>query len=291
MIRKFLAADVDEVAEIWLDTNISAHDFIPAQYWKDNFEAVREMFLQAEIYVCEDEENGKIQGFIGLSGSYIAGIFVCSKVQSKGIGKQLLNFVKRRKTELSLNVYQKNVRAVKFYQRENFRIDGEEIDRNTEEKEYVMIWDMRPGLIRDIQTDDATAIKHICESALGHKTTVDLIERQIKKLSSDPGYYIAVFENEMDHTVKGFIQAEKYDLLYGGNGWNIIALAVASDAQKNGIGKHLLLSLEKYAEEKGDTFVRLNCRNERIDAHAFYEHLGYQCDKIQKRFIKYIGSK
>lgn len=140
MIRKFQDTDMDRVAEIWLDTNIKTHIFIPAQYWQDNFETVKEMFLQAEIYVYENEAANKIQGFIGLSDNYIAGIFVCGEAQSNGIGKQLLDFVKRIKTELSLSVYKKNVRAVKFYQRENFRIHSEDIDKDTKEKEYVMIW-------------------------------------------------------------------------------------------------------------------------------------------------------
>lgn len=140
MIRKFQDADINEVAKIWLDTNIKTHNFIPAQYWQGNFQLVKEMFLQAEIYVYENEETNKIQGFIGLSDDYIAGIFVCNEAQSNGIGKQLLDFVKRIKSQLSLSVYKRNVRAVKFYQRENFRIYSEDIDKDTKEKEYVMIW-------------------------------------------------------------------------------------------------------------------------------------------------------
>lgn len=143
-------------------------------------------------------------------------------------------------------------------------------------------------MIRKIRTEDARSIKDICESALGHETNVDLIKQRIRELSFNPAYYIAVFEDEKEHTVKGFIQAERYNLLYGENGWNIIALAVAPNVQKRGIGKQLLLSLETYAREKGDTFVRLNSRIDRAEAHAFYEHLGYECDKLQKRFIKYM---
>lgn len=44
MIRKLQQADINNVAEIWLNTNLKAHDFIPAQYWKDNFESVKEIF-------------------------------------------------------------------------------------------------------------------------------------------------------------------------------------------------------------------------------------------------------
>lgn len=138
MIRKLRETDIDQIADIWLDTNIKAHDFIPSQYWHDNFDMVKEMFLQAEIYVYESD--GNIQGFIGLSNEYIAGIFVSGKVQSQGIGKLLLSFVKDGKEELHLSVYRKNARAIRFYQREGFEIQCENLDENTGEKEYVMIW-------------------------------------------------------------------------------------------------------------------------------------------------------
>ena len=34
MIREFQRDDINKVADIWLDTNIKAHNFIPAEYWK-----------------------------------------------------------------------------------------------------------------------------------------------------------------------------------------------------------------------------------------------------------------
>lgn len=138
MIRKLQKADVIKVADIWLDSNVKTHNFIPAQYWKSNYEPVKEMLLQAEVYVYES--NGEIQGFIGLNGEYIEGIFVCDKLQSQGIGKLLLDFIKERRMGLSLNVYDKNARAIHFYQREGFEIQDEGIDEATGEKDYVMIW-------------------------------------------------------------------------------------------------------------------------------------------------------
>lgn len=138
MIRKLKETDINKVAEIWLDINIKAHDFIPEKYWKDNFNMVKDMFPQSEIYIYE---NGKIiQGFIGIDNDYIAGIFVSSDAQSQGIGKVLLDFVKTKKEKLRLNVYQKNTRAIQFYQREGFKIQNENLDINSGEKEYVMTW-------------------------------------------------------------------------------------------------------------------------------------------------------
>lgn len=138
MIRKLKETDLDKVAEIWLDTNIKAHSFIPAPYWETNFDMVKKMLLQAEVYLYEDEKT--IHGFIGLYNDYIAGIFVSENAQSHGIGKLLLDFVKSQKKKLHLNVYQKNERAIHFYQREGFEIQSEGLDEATGEKEYVMAW-------------------------------------------------------------------------------------------------------------------------------------------------------
>ena len=51
MIRRMQRADIDRVADIWLDTNIRAHNFISKQYWQNNFSIVKEMLSQSEIYV------------------------------------------------------------------------------------------------------------------------------------------------------------------------------------------------------------------------------------------------
>ena len=141
MIRKLRKADINKVADIWLDTNIKAHYFIPAQYWKRNFGLVKELLLQATVYVYEDKQE--IQGFVGLSDEYIEGFFVSAEMQSHGIGKILLNYVKGKRNNLLLNVYQKNARAISFYQREGFEIQCNGLDEATGEKDYVMAWQQK----------------------------------------------------------------------------------------------------------------------------------------------------
>ena len=141
MIRELRKVDINKVAEIWLDTNIKTHYFISAQYWKSNFELVKELLLQATVYVYEDKQE--IQGFIGLSNEYIEGIFVSAEMQSQGIGKILLNYVKGKRNKLILNVYQKNTRAIYFYKREGFEIQYSGLDEATGEKDYVMAWQQK----------------------------------------------------------------------------------------------------------------------------------------------------
>ena len=69
MIRKLLNGDIDRVADIWLKTNLKAHYFISNQYWKSNYELVKEMMSQYEVYVFEVDKM--IQGFVGLNDEYI----------------------------------------------------------------------------------------------------------------------------------------------------------------------------------------------------------------------------
>lgn len=138
MIRRFENKDLDQVMSIWLQVNMESHSFIEADYWKNNYEMVREMIPKAEVFVSE--ENGQIRGFIGLIDTYIAGIFVRAAKQSKGVGTRLLHTVMKSRDNLRLNVYKKNMRAVSFYQHYGFQIINQGIDESTSEEEYTMEW-------------------------------------------------------------------------------------------------------------------------------------------------------
>ena len=138
MIRVLKKADIERVVDIWLDTNLKAHYFIPGQYWKNNIDLVKEMLPQAEVYVYEND--CQIEGFIGLNDEYVEGIFVSGEMQTQGIGKILLNYAKDKRNKLYLNVYQKSARAISFYKREGFEIQHSGLDEATGEKDYVMTW-------------------------------------------------------------------------------------------------------------------------------------------------------
>ena len=101
---------------------------------------MKSLLPEAEVYVYEDDAAEEIIGFIGLMDTFVAGLFVKDGMQSKGIGKQLVDYAKNQKERLSLTVYQKNERAACFYQREQFIIQEEKLDENIGEAEYVMVW-------------------------------------------------------------------------------------------------------------------------------------------------------
>ena len=137
MIRKMHVSEIDTVTKIWLDGNLEAHNFINPNYWINYLPEVKEEFKTAEIYVYVEK---KVKGFVGLNEDYIAGIFVAKDARDQGIGKQLLDFLKNNHTKLSLDVYDRNKLARKFYERNNFVVDSSNIDSENDEKEYRLVW-------------------------------------------------------------------------------------------------------------------------------------------------------
>lgn len=139
MIKKLTLDKLDEVMEIWLNTNIEDHNFINQQYWINNFDLVKQMISSAEVYIFQ--EDNIIKGFIGIiEEEYIAGLFVKREYQREGIGKALIEYIKPKYKQLTLDVYAKNKNAINFYCKNNFKVVNEKKNEDTKELEYEMIF-------------------------------------------------------------------------------------------------------------------------------------------------------
>jgi putative acetyltransferase len=137
MIREFNPSDKQQVLDLWYDSVIVAHNFIPAYYWEMAKEKVEKEYLGiSKTWVYE--ENGKIRGFISiLSGDTIGALFVEPEKQNKGIGSALIECVKEKYSFLVLSVYRKNKKAISFYEKHGFVYEYEQTDLNTQEIEEV----------------------------------------------------------------------------------------------------------------------------------------------------------
>lgn len=141
MITKFNEQDeeLQQLMEIWLKTNITAHSFIPKSYWEGNFDFVKDALPSADLFLAK--ENDTLKGFIGIAeNSYIAGIFILQEFQGEGLGSKLLEHCKKLYPSLSLHVYEKNTGAVSFYKQHGFSIVKTSLDEDTSETEYEMHW-------------------------------------------------------------------------------------------------------------------------------------------------------
>ncbi|MBP1917121.1 GNAT family N-acetyltransferase [Lederbergia galactosidilytica] len=54
-------------------------------------------------------------GFLSMVDDYLAALFMNPEQQNKGYRKQLLNFIKKQRTQIQLKVYKKNEKAIHFY--------------------------------------------------------------------------------------------------------------------------------------------------------------------------------
>ena len=140
-IRAMTLHDLDQVMELWLNTNLSGHAFIDQTYWQKHVEEVKKMLPYADVIVYE--KQGRILGFLGIQKGYLAGIFVDENHQSMGIGKRLLEYAKGRYPSLTLHVYEKNQQAIAFYQREGFTFKDKSMEQDTGEMELFMEWRSR----------------------------------------------------------------------------------------------------------------------------------------------------
>ena len=142
-------------------------------------------------------------------------------------------------------------------------------------------------MLRNITIFDAQEIQSISNFELGYDVNLDIVKKQIRKLTNDNKHNIIIgFEYEQTRKIIGFVHAELYESLYMDTGLNILGLAVDSNFQGQGIGKKLMNYIEDYALKNNISYIRLNSNVRRIEAHKFYESIGYVCDKTQKRLIK-----
>ena len=130
MIRGYQQQDEDDVIDVWYRASIIAHDFIAEDFWEEERENIRTVYLpMAETWVYE--ENGHPVGFISLLGSLVGGLFVAPEFQGIGIGRHLIAHAVSLRGELTVDVFKKNLRACSFYESCGFVPESESLHEAT----------------------------------------------------------------------------------------------------------------------------------------------------------------
>ncbi|BDZ71365.1 N-acetyltransferase [Methanobacterium petrolearium] len=143
MIKHLEDNEIEEVMDVWLKTNITAHNFIPEDYWIGQCEVVLEEYLPSSTTFVYKEDN-VIKGFISIKKnkkySFIGALFILEEYQQKGIGKKLVNHCKSLDSPLEVCAYVENVNAVNFYRHCGFSIISKQPNENSGVMEYTMQW-------------------------------------------------------------------------------------------------------------------------------------------------------
>ncbi|SFM00468.1 GNAT family N-acetyltransferase [Halanaerobium salsuginis] len=74
---------------------------------------MREKYIpMSDTYIIED--NNHLYGFVSMLDNYLAAIFIDEKFQKKGLGKSLLEYVKKDRAYIELKVFKKILGHITF---------------------------------------------------------------------------------------------------------------------------------------------------------------------------------
>ena len=120
MIRKHTPNDLEPILDIWYQASTLAHPFLEDSFVEQVKTAMRDMYVPgSETWVFE--ENKQIFGFISMMENEIGGLFVLPEQHGKGIGTQLLNYIKPNYKNLEVEVFEKNNIGRGFYNKCGFK--------------------------------------------------------------------------------------------------------------------------------------------------------------------------
>lgn len=138
--------------------------------------------------------------------------------------------------------------------------------------------------IRNAVIDDFVAIYLLNLYALGYDYPTEQTKKRVAAIMQSPNAKLLVAESG-SHVI-GYVHAVDYDCTYSDSLKSIMALAVDEEYRGQGVGKALVVAVEKWASVSGSTGVRTVTGSYRTEAHRFYETCGYTLRKEQKNYIK-----
>ena len=127
-IRKADRKDLARIAEILVfNYRLNFYPIFKAdEYYFDELQvpSLMEKFETEldSLYVYDD---GVVKGFIKIEGTYIARLFVEPVLQNGSIGSRLLEYAMKEHHADHLWALEKNIKAIRFYERHGFVATGE----------------------------------------------------------------------------------------------------------------------------------------------------------------------
>jgi len=144
-----------------------------------------------------------------------------------------------------------------------------------------------PLTTRQARLSDAATLAELC-TQLGYPTDHKVMAERIDRLLSRPLVHrvVVVPAPEDDRALLGAVHATRRETIESEDHVEITGLIVDERARGTGVGKVLMAAAERWARDLGVKAVRLRSNVVRLEAHAFFERLGYRVLKQQVAFLK-----
>ena len=147
----------------------------------------------------------------------------------------------------------------------------------------------RPQTTSADQATVRAAAPHDCAriavllSELGYPATEEFVRDRLNAIAPRPDGEL--FVAELDAEVVGLVCLQVIPLFHLPEPLGrITALVISSKLKRHGIGRRLVAEAERLAWEHGCGRIEITSGDQRGDAHAFYEAVGYE--QVSRRFIK-----
>jgi len=140
--------------------------------------------------------------------------------------------------------------------------------------------------IRRAREQDCGEIARL-SAQLGYPASADEFQKRLRRLLGSTNDLVLVAETS--DGLAGWVHAFLSQLLESDYRVEIAGLVVDEQFQRQGIGREMVRQIEQWAIERGVSQVSVRCRTTRVEAHKFYENLGYQEGKRQIAFRKQLN--
>jgi len=144
LTEEFLKSRVSEFVEILAD--------YPHEYWtEEHFIVKKDQKYELSVVALKGEEiTGYIIASLKNNGPYIHKFFIRKEYRNKSIGEKMLLFFENRIREkgyrtISLAVREDNGRAIRFYERNEFKIAGKRADSTDNSMLLIMTREVPSG--------------------------------------------------------------------------------------------------------------------------------------------------
>jgi ribosomal protein S18 acetylase RimI-like enzyme len=131
IIRPARADEYDEVARVWMESWVSVglEDASDSLLAKLRARVPMEIEKGWSLYVADD--NGRLAAMLAMhvSDCYLDQLFVAPEYQGDGLGRHLLAFTRQHlPDEIWLRCVRENEKAWRWYEREGFVFEKEQVD-------------------------------------------------------------------------------------------------------------------------------------------------------------------
>ena len=140
--------------------------------------------------------------------------------------------------------------------------------------------------IRSARPSDAETITALTKQ-LGYDAELSTVASRLLRLLARSDQQLLVADDGgraigwIHMVITEYVEADAFVVIGG--------LVVDREYRKQGIGRRLLIRAEEWAAQHGCSLVRLSSNVKRVEAHAFYERVGYTNLKTQYAFAKRVG--